>query len=220
MNYDKLIEEVCRTAGRSIRTPQDFDFLRTRIYEKTREIISPSTLKRTFGYLHHDVQPSRSTLNILAQYVGYRDYDHFLLASESVSSQSYHVPHHTLCTETLRLGARLRLTWPPNRECLVRHQGESNFIIEEAVNTKLSVGDTFSSMLMICNEPLYLSNLVHHGAAPITYVIGSRDGIMFEKLPVGYKAKTSFERSQEDIEAGRVYRADSVKDLMSAINAD
>ncbi len=34
------------------------------------------------------------------------------------------------------------------------------------------------------------------------------------------KEKTAFERSQEDIAAGRVYRADSVKDLMSAIYAD
>ena len=34
------------------------------------------------------------------------------------------------------------------------------------------------------------------------------------------KGKTAFERSQEDIATGRVYRADSVKDLMSAIYAD
>ncbi len=34
------------------------------------------------------------------------------------------------------------------------------------------------------------------------------------------KESTAFERSQEDIAAGRVYHADSVKDLMSAIYAD
>ncbi len=34
------------------------------------------------------------------------------------------------------------------------------------------------------------------------------------------KAKTAFERSQEDIAAGRVYRAASTKDLMNAIYAD
>ncbi len=34
------------------------------------------------------------------------------------------------------------------------------------------------------------------------------------------KTTTAFERSQEDIAAGRVYRATSTKDLMAAIYAD
>ncbi len=34
------------------------------------------------------------------------------------------------------------------------------------------------------------------------------------------KGTTAFERSQEDIATGRVYRAESVEDLMSAIHAD
>ncbi len=32
--------------------------------------------------------------------------------------------------------------------------------------------------------------------------------------------KSGFEKSQDDIAAGRIYRANSVQDLMNAINAD
>ncbi len=181
MNYEKLIDEVCRATGRSIRTPQDFNFLRLRIYEKTREIIGVSTLQRIFGYIHQNVQPSRTTLNILSHYVGYKNYEHFCKSSEDASSQSNVVLHDALHAETLRVGARLKLTWNPKRTCVVRHLGDNRFEVEEVENTKLSVGDTFSAMLFICHEPLYLTNLVHDGASPVSYVVGSKDGIMFEK---------------------------------------
>ncbi len=181
MNQEKLIEEVCRATGRSIRTPQDFEFLRRCIYEKTRETLGLSTLERVLGYVRQDVKPSRMTLNILSRYVGYRDYEHFCNSSEDASSQSNVVVHDALRAETLGVGARLRLTWQPGRVCVVRYLGGNRFVVEEAENTKLSVGDTFSAMLFICHEPLHLTNLVHEENFPVSYVIGSKDGIMFEK---------------------------------------
>ncbi len=180
MNHEKLIDEVRRTVGCSISTPQDFDHLSLRIFEKTHALISVSTLKRALGYLHQNVQPGPNTLNALARYVGYESYEHFCNSCGDEASQSNVVTHAALRTETLPSGVRIRLTWRPGRVCMVRHLGGCRFEVLEAVNTKLSVGDTFSAMLIICHEPLYLKNLVHRGEAPVTYVAGRKDGIMFE----------------------------------------
>ena len=68
----------------------------------------------------------------------------------------------------------------PDRDCTIRHLGKSRFVVEEIVNSKLSVGDTFECVLFIDGEPLYLNNLVHEGNPPVAYQIGSNSGIRLE----------------------------------------
>ena len=60
-------------------TPKDFDYLRSCIYEECHEMVSASTLKRLWGYNRYDNIPRKSSLNPIARYVGYRDWDDFLL---------------------------------------------------------------------------------------------------------------------------------------------
>ena len=77
-----LREEVEKKAGRKMMTPKDFDFLSESIFEEIHTRISPSTLKRIWGYLQNDNTPRSSSLNILANYVGYDDWDSFLASAE------------------------------------------------------------------------------------------------------------------------------------------
>ena len=50
MNQDELYsilqQKAEQVAGREMNTPRDFDYLATRIFEKTKGYISPITLKR------------------------------------------------------------------------------------------------------------------------------------------------------------------------------
>lgn len=59
-------------------TPKDFDCLRNSIYEECHEMVSVSTLKRLWGYNRYDNTPRKSSLNPIARYVGFRDWDDFL----------------------------------------------------------------------------------------------------------------------------------------------
>ena len=59
-------------------TPKDFEYLRDCIYEECHEMLSISTLKRLWGYNKYDNTPRKSTLNPIARYVGFRDWDDFL----------------------------------------------------------------------------------------------------------------------------------------------
>ncbi len=72
---EKLKEEIIKTVGRTIRTPLDFEWLSEKIFERTSERLSPTTLKRLFGYLNECVKPRNVTLDILARFVGYKDYN-------------------------------------------------------------------------------------------------------------------------------------------------
>lgn len=74
---EQLRLDVERTAGMRMQTNKDFDCLVASIYDKTHTKISATTLKRFWGYLSEDVAPSRFTLNLLSQYVGYEDFGTF-----------------------------------------------------------------------------------------------------------------------------------------------
>lgn len=55
----------------------DFDYLSEKILAKTHETVSSNTLMRLWGY-RESVNARRSTLDILARFVGSEDYAHFL----------------------------------------------------------------------------------------------------------------------------------------------
>ena len=76
----KLIET---TVDRKMKTPKDFDFLAEQIFEKIHETVSPTTLKRIWGYLSEPSTPRLSTLDLLAQFVDYKDWEAFCLQDSS-----------------------------------------------------------------------------------------------------------------------------------------
>lgn len=70
----ELIEGVVE---RKMKTPKDFEFLSECIFEKFHEKISPTTLKRIWGYLSESTTPRTSTLDILSKFVGYDSWKDF-----------------------------------------------------------------------------------------------------------------------------------------------
>jgi hypothetical protein len=81
----KLIDSVEAKFGRKISYQKDCKSLSESIYEHTSQVISPSTLRRVFGFLSTNSNPSRVTLDILSEYCGFHNWDNF---RDSISSQS------------------------------------------------------------------------------------------------------------------------------------
>ena len=75
--YGQLRNAIEDAVGRKMKTPKDFEFLSQTIFEKTHQSISPSTLKRFWGYIQQYASIRVSTLDLLAQFIDYRDYDAF-----------------------------------------------------------------------------------------------------------------------------------------------
>ena len=182
MKQEELKREVERVVGHELQEARDFEELSRLLLKSTRERLSPTTLKRLWGYLkNEEVLTRRHTLDVLSRFAGYRCYEDFCSHDESkVKAQSGICIEERVTTEAMRLGQRLIITWLPDRRIVVRHLGGSRFEIIEAENSKLSVGDTFRCHLMIQHEPLYLDELIHHGLPPTAYVAGQRDGVVVE----------------------------------------
>jgi len=178
MKEKELCKLVEQTAGRRMETHRDFEWLADQLTRRTHERLSPTTLKRIWGYLDEPASPRRFTLDVLAQYAGLADYNAFTQLSGK--AQSNLVLAERLTDDDFYEGMRVRLRWMPDRECLIEHQGDGRFKVLEAKNSKLEAGDLFSCHLFIMHEPLYLDNLLHRGRNHAAYVAGRQDGISFE----------------------------------------
>ena len=73
----KLRELIEGVIERKMKTPKDFEYLSECIFEKFHEKISPTTLKRLWGYLSESTTPRNSTLDILSMFVGYDNWKDF-----------------------------------------------------------------------------------------------------------------------------------------------
>ena len=179
MKHELLKQEVERTIGRRLLVAHDYEELSALVFRHTKENLSPTTLKRLWGYLSNEkVATRRHTLDVLARFIGYRGYDDFCShAGELDEVQSGICTEERIATEEMPRCQRLVITWRPDRRIMVKHLGDSMFEILEAENTKLSVGDTFRCRLMIQHEPLILDELRHEGLPPTTYVAGQKNGV-------------------------------------------
>ena len=188
MNQTNSIEQLCKqvaaTANFEISTPIDFERLSLIIMQRRHSTISVSTLKRLWGYAGQDANPRRQTLDLLAQFAGYKDFSAFEAALGCQGdSQSQLFLSDTISAEGLKQGDRLLLTWKPDRNCEITYLGNHQFRVDKAENTKLSVGDTFESLFFINHEPLYINKLIHLSSpTPVSYVAGKRDGIIITPL--------------------------------------
>jgi hypothetical protein len=183
VKIEELLRQVEVMCKREMRTPRDFDWLSGEL-EKMGERLSPTTLKRTWGYLTDTQNPRLLTLNILSHYLGYRDFTHFAgaysLNDEPASNPVVGKCLHPL--EELSVNARVMLTWQPGRMCIIRHLGNGLFVVEEAERTRLKPGNTFHCGLIIEGEQLYVNDLVQDNNSARTYCCGLRNGVHFKVL--------------------------------------
>jgi len=77
-NIHTCRNEITKTWGRSIQTQQDCVALAQAIFEKTNKKVASHTLRRFFGLVAFDGQFRKSTLDTLANFVGYPSSDELL----------------------------------------------------------------------------------------------------------------------------------------------
>lgn len=85
----RLRESIEVQVDRKMRTPKDFDYLSEQIFKSVHQTISPTTLKRLWGYLSEATVPRPSTLNILSQFIGYDSWDAFCQNKTTTEEQEY-----------------------------------------------------------------------------------------------------------------------------------
>ena len=84
---ERLRLAVEQKAERKMETHGDYEHLSVLIFEELHQQISSTTLKRLWGKLDEAVVPRRTTLDILAQFVGAEDWTNFCKRLESETTE-------------------------------------------------------------------------------------------------------------------------------------
>ena len=173
-----LRREIEQDLKHRMKTPSDFEFLAGVIWERLHENISPTTLKRLWGYIDGADTTRRSTLCLLSRFLGYADWEQYLqkLTDQTVVESNLFTADG-IRAEDLHTGEQIEVTWQPNRRCVFRYEGGVKFVVVENHNSKLREGDSFDAACFLIGQPMYLDNLVRGGNDPVSYVAGSRSGL-------------------------------------------
>ena len=177
--------------GKELKTPKDFEMLRERIYERLHVLISATTLKRAWGYLDDGVQNRQGTMDILARFIGFQNYEEYETNASTYRQETQSSPvmsRKLNVDEELKAGDRLRIIWHPDRECEITYLGSLTFRVDNSINTRIKERDTFQCSLFIEGEPLYIDNLIQESRPPVAYVCGKKSGIRFEKIDTSTSA--------------------------------
>ena len=175
-----LREMIEKMVGRKMVVPRDFAWLSEKVEERTQQRVSASTLRRFWGYVSEGVSASKFTKNVLANFLGYADFEEFGLSQGTGERQSQMVIGKEISCDDLYEGQMLKLSWLPDRTCIIRYQGNGGFKVVSSENTRLAKDDTFECHHFINHEPAYLHAWKHGDDAPVTYVIGKKNGIIVE----------------------------------------
>lgn len=180
-----LRREIEAKAGFRPVTAPDFARLSQAIADDTHERVSPTTLKRIFGYIEGWQQPRPGVLNILATYLGYPNAHTMRVGAGLVPSElsgQITAPH--LRSQLLPVDQRVLLTWYPDRRVVVRHLSENLFAVEEVNGSHVAVGATFCCDVIVEGQPLTMQRYLAAGneGEPVTYECGRRGGVQFELL--------------------------------------
>lgn len=156
--------------GRTPATPSDFGELSIAILKMTGERLSPDTLSRIWGYKKSYSSVRQSTARVLEHYAKANEESDFI---------------HTIAihADKCKIGDRVRIAWLPDRICVLSYLGNYRWRVEEAVNCKLHVGDTFSCRVMAQGEELIVDHVKTENGTYEGYHMGGKNGLtLVEKL--------------------------------------
>ena len=150
--------------------PADFGELSIAIFKTTGERLSPDTLSRIWGYKKSYSSVRQSTVRVLEHYAKTNE------ESDFIHSIAIHA-------DECRKGDRVRIAWFPDRIYVLSYLGNYRWRVEEAVNGKLKVGDTFSCRTIAKGEVLNVDHVVTANGTFEGYYMGDKNGLtLVEKL--------------------------------------
>ena len=173
-----LRSDLEQRVGQQLQSPADFQLLIQQIWEKNHAVLSLSTIKRLWGYVESNGAPRLSTLNTLAKFLDFADWNAYLVALEQQGgTESAMFTGEGIQTADLQAEDRIVVAWQPNRQCTFRYLGDNQFVVEDSTNAKLQQGTTFSAARFMIGQPMYLDNILLADGTHTSYVAGKRHGL-------------------------------------------
>ena len=139
---NNIINLLKQKSGLLFDKAGDFELLSSSVFSETGRTIGVTTLKRLFNYINDDRKASDYTLNTIALYLGYGDWEQ-LVHSININSAWGYDDEGTIYIQSLEAGTRLEVSYL-NRKVLfvvTKRNGENVLKVVSAENSSLMIGD-------------------------------------------------------------------------------
>ncbi len=182
MKLSPYITELLREkSGVEIRLSRDCELLALDVDSVTGEHIGVNTMKRLLGFIADERTPRTSTLDIVARYLGYANWDALRLMDENSSNSAFDDRDEYLACY-LEKGQQVHISYPPNRTLTIENQGDNHFLVLESENSKLQKGDLLTLTHIVRGYPLLVAEVMREGRSLGAFTAGKAQGIDFELL--------------------------------------
>ena len=174
-----ITELLSKQCGRVIATPADCTLLALDIESATQERVSVNTLKRLLGFIDDERESRITTLNIIARYLGYEDWDALKLIDNQKGNSVFDEEKDELHSTQLVIGTMIEITYLPDRRLIIKYLGGNSYLIVESQNSKLLSGDLLHIEHIVRGYPLLVSEVVCDGASLGSFTAGKAQGINY-----------------------------------------
>jgi len=155
-------EQIEKKLGRSIRYHSDLEYLCAEIEKETKQKISLNTLKRLFGFIEGVTEPRLFTLDTIALYLGFTNWDVYLLSLDQSGNSGFNSLQE-IKIESLPVLSIVEFGYEPDRIVQIRYEGNNQFKVISSKNSKLLVNDLLELTHFVLNYPLIILNVIRVG---------------------------------------------------------
>lgn len=175
---EKLREAVARKYGKRLSTSHDFINLSNEMSDCLRDTLGASTLKRIWDYIEPHRHARQSSLDVLARYVGYRDFSTLCQnIGASAADESGFFSARILYTKDVSEEQLIEIQWMPDRRITVKRSGDSSFVVVSSDNSRLLSGSVMSIPYLIEGRPMVSDVILPGHSVPMVYEAGRDGGI-------------------------------------------
>ena len=182
MKFSPYVTDLLKQkSSRDFRLPSDCEYLALDIESMTGEHIGVNTLKRLLGYIDDEREPRISTLDVIARYLGFDNWD-VLNIYDSRSNSSFESSAEEIRVSDLSADQCIQISYLPDRQIEIAYLGANRFRVVKSLNSKLKTDDQLTITHIVQGYPLLVSEVVRDGKFLGSFTAGKAQGISFKIL--------------------------------------
>lgn len=177
MINDNIRQMILEKFNSPLTYPQQCEALAMAIKEATGQTLGTTTLKRMMGFVSGPASPRPSSLDIIAQYLGYPDYS--LLAKdlgEDAEISDFRAVE-SIDSADLEPGEQIQITYSPNRVLVLTYIGENKYVVNESHGSKILKGDKLMVAGFYVGFELLVSDVERGGRHLGSYQAAKQGGL-------------------------------------------
>ena len=174
-------EHIEKRLGSAIRYHSDCESLSFEIEKVTKQKVSTNTLKRLFGFIMGVSEPRLFTLDTIALYLGYTNWDVYLSSLDRLGNSGFNSLQEINISD-LALKAVVQFDYEPDRMVQVRYEGENRFTVVAVKFSKLRENDLLEISHFVLNYPLVILSVIRDGNNLGRFTAGKVGGLSGLKI--------------------------------------